>query len=471
MITGELKTQIDKLWGIFWTGGITNPLTVIEQITYLLFMKGLEEVEASVFSPEHDHLRWSRLMTCPPDEMYTRFSREVFPFIKQLHKHPDSAYARYMEDAQFMIPTPIMLEKVTKTISLIPMQDRDTTGDLYEYLLAKVATSGRNGQFRTPRHIVELMVELTRPAPTDVIVDPAMGSAGFLVAASMYIKKTYPQLFRDAAFCHHFHHDMFHGFEIDRTMLRIGAMNMMLHGVEHPQIAYGNSLSVQNQLAETYTLILANPPFKGTLDEETVSSDLLGITKTKKTELLFLALFLRLLKTGGRCAVIVPDGVLFGRSAAHQAIRKEIIEGHKLEAVISMPSGVFRPYAGVSTAILLFTKTNQGGTGEVWFYGMEADGFSLDDKRTPQAASDIPDIIERFHHLDREKSRKRTDQSFLVSVDEIRRNQYDLSINRYQVVAHPSIELDEPHVIIKKVKNLEADILKGMERLEKMLGK
>ncbi|WP_134685839.1 class I SAM-dependent DNA methyltransferase [Brevibacillus migulae] len=471
MITGELKTKIDNLWQIFWSGGITNPLTVIEQITYLLFIKGLEELEASVFSPEHDHLRWSMLMSRPPDERYALFSREVFPFIKQLHKHPESAYTRYMEDAQFMIPTPTMLDKVMKGISFIPMQDRDTTGDLYEYLLAKVATSGRNGQFRTPRHIVELMIDLTRPVPTDVIVDPAMGSAGFLVAASKYIKHTYPQQFRDSVFSYHFHHAMFHGFEIDRTMLRIGAMNMMLHGVDHPQIAYGNSLSAQNQEAERYTLILANPPFKGTLDEESVSSDLLRLTKTKKTELLFLALFLRLLKPGGRCAVIVPDGVLFGRSAAHHAIRKEIIEGHKLEAVISMPSGVFRPYAGVSTAILVFTKTNQGGTEEVWFYGMEQDGFSLDDKRTLQPASDIPDIIERFHHRAGEKSRKRTDQSFLVSVDELRRNQYDLSMNRYREVPHPGIELDEPQVIMERVKNLEAGILEGMKRLEKMLEK
>ncbi len=483
MITGELKVKIDKIWEIFWTGGITNPLTVIEQFTYLLFIKGLDEVERErqqqaelsgtayhpIFPADKEHLRWQHLLAQPAEEMYACFAQEVFPFIKQLHQHPDSAYSRYMEDAQFMIPTPVMLARVTEAIQHIPMQDRDTKGDLYEYLLAKVATSGTNGQFRTPRHIIEMMVELTRPAPTDRIVDPALGSAGFLVAASEYVRKHHAHLFDDPALRIHFHQEMFHGFDMDRTMLRIGAMNMLLHGVENPHIAYGNSLSGAFRAAEEYTLILANPPFKGTLDEESVAPDLLGITKTRKTELLFLALFLRLLKTGGRCAAIVPEGVLFGRSAAHQAIRKEIVENQKLDAVISLPSGVFRPYAGVSTAILLFTKTRQGTTDEVWFYNMEADGFSLDDKRYPLPANDIPDIIERFHHRTREKGRKRTEKSFLVPVSEIREKAYDLSINRYREIAYEGVKMEEPRMIMQKVMALEAEILEGMKRLDEMI--
>lgn len=483
MITGELKAKIEKIWEIFWTGGITNPLTVIEQFTYLLFIRGLDEVERKriyqaelaggayrpIFPPDKEHLRWHRLLAEPAEEMYTRFAQEVFPFIKQLQGHPDSAYSRYMEDAQFMIPTPVMLARVTEAIQHIPMQDRDTKGDLYEYLLAKVATSGTNGQFRTPRHIIEMIVELTRPAPTDTIVDPALGSAGFLVAASEYVRQNHANLLGDPDFHVHFHHQMFHGFEMDRTMLRIGAMNMMLHGVEHPHIAYGNSLSGQNQVAEKYSLILANPPFKGTLDEESVAADLLAITKTRKTELLFLALFLRMLKTGGRCAAIVPDGVLFGRSAAHQAIRREIIEKQKLDAIISLPSGVFRPYAGVSTAILFFTKTNEGGTDQVWFYDMEADGFSLDDRRYPQPANDIPDIISRFHQRAGEKTRTRTEKSFLVPIREIRENDYDLSINRYREIVYQGPQMETPRVIMEQVKRLEAEILEGMKRLDKMI--
>lgn len=483
MITGELKNKVDKIWETFWTGGITNPLTVIEQFTYLLFIKGLDEVETKneqeaallgidferIFPEDKQHLRWSKFKNLEATQMYEIVSNEVFPFIKNLHDNNDSAYAKYMGDAIFMIPTPQMLTKIVDGIDNIPMKDRDTKGDLYEYLLSKIATAGTNGQFRTPRHIIDMMVELVKPTPEDIIVDPAAGSAGFLVAAGEYLRKHRSDLFLVQSLKEHFNNHMFYGFDMDRTMLRIGAMNMMLHGIENPNIEYRDSLSEQNKDKDKYTLVLANPPFKGSLDYEAVSSDLLKITKTKKTELLFLALFLRILKTGGRCACIVPDGVLFGSSKAHKDIRKEIVENHKLEAIISMPSGVFKPYAGVSTAIMIFTKTGVGGTDQVWFYDMKADGYSLDDKRNPIEENDIPDIIARFHNREAEKDRKRTEQSFFVPVEEIRENGYDLSINRYKEIVYEEVQYEEPKIIIEKVKKLEEEIVKGIKELEEML--
>jgi type I restriction enzyme M protein len=483
MLTGELRNKVDKIWETFWTGGITNPLTVIEQFTYLLFIKGLDEVETQreqeavllgidferIFPEDKQHLRWSKFKNLEATQMYEIVSKEVFPFIKNLHGNKDSAYAKYMGDAIFMIPTPQMLTKIVDGIDNIPMKDRDTKGDLYEYLLSKIATAGTNGQFRTPRHIIDMMVELVKPTPEDIIVDPAAGSAGFLVAAGEYLRDKRSDLFLVQGLKEHFNNHMFYGFDMDRTMLRIGAMNMMLHGIENPNIEYRDSLSEQNKDKDKYTLVLANPPFKGSLDYEAVSSDLLKITKTKKTELLFLALFLRILKTGGRCACIVPDGVLFGSSKAHKDIRKEIVENHKLEAIISMPSGVFKPYAGVSTAIMIFTKTGVGGTDQVWFYDMKADGYSLDDKRTPIEENDIPDIIKRFNNLEAEKERKRTEQSFFVSIDEIRENEYDLSINRYKEIVYEEVKYEEPKVIIEKVKKLEEEIVQGIKELEEML--
>ncbi|MGG1660902.1 type I restriction-modification system subunit M [Brevibacillus sp. NRS-1366] len=483
MITGELKNKVDKIWETFWTGGITNPLTVIEQFTYLLFIKGLDEVEETkekealflgveyqgLFSVETKHLRWNTFKDLGAEEMYNIVSKEVFPFIKNLHGDKASAYAQYMDDAIFMIPTPQLLAKIVDGINNIPMHDRDTKGDLYEYLLSKVATAGTNGQFRTPRHIIDMMVELMKPTPEDIIVDPAAGSAGFLVSAGEYLRKNRSDLFLVQGLKEHFNNDMFYGFDMDRTMLRIGAMNMMLHGVENPNIQYRDSVSQQNEDKEKYTLVLANPPFKGSLDYDSVAPDLLKVTKTKKTELLFLALFLRMLKPGGRCASIVPDGVLFGSSTAHKEIRKEIIENHKLEAIISMPSGVFKPYAGVSTAIIIFTKTGAGGTDNVWFYDMKADGFSLDDKRNPINVNDIPDIIERFGNLDAEKEQKRTEQSFFVPVDEIRGNGYDLSINKYKEVEYEEVEYESPKEIIKKISDLEGEIVRGLEELKKLL--
>lgn len=483
MITGEIKNKVDKLWETFWTGGITNPLSVIEQITYLLFIRGLDEVDTKrekeaqilgieykrIFPEGKQHLRWSKFKNFEAQKMYEVVSKEVFPFIKNLHDDRESAYSKYMSEAIFIIPTPQMLEKIVTQIDNIPMEDRDTKGDLYEYLLSKLSTSGKNGQFRTPRHIIKMMVELMKPTPEDIIADPAAGTAGFLVAAGEYLREKHKDLFFDTELKNHFNNTMFYGYDMDRTMLRIGAMNMMLHGVENPNIEYKDSLSEQNTDTNKYTLILANPPFKGSLDYEAVSSDLLKITKTKKTELLFLSLFLRMLKVGGRCASIVPDGVLFGSSRAHKAIRKEIVENHKLEAIISMPSGVFKPYAGVSTAIIIFTKTGAGGTDKVWFYDMEADGYSLDDKRQPIDKNDIPDIINRFNNLDKEVNRKRTEKSFFVPKEEIVKNDYDLSINRYKEIEYEEVEYEEPSVILDKIQTLENEILAGLNELKEMI--
>lgn len=483
MITGELRSKVDKIWEIFWTGGITNPLSVIEQFTYLLFIKGLDEKQTDLernaellgievdklFSDEQQNLRWQKFKQLSASDMYDMVSKKVFPFIKTMHSDKESAFTRYMDDAIFMIPTPQMLEKIVTNIDLLPLSDGDTKGDLYEYLLSKVATAGTNGQFRTPRHIIKMMVELMQPTPTDIIVDPAAGSADFLVEAGEYLKRNNEDLFAIKELKDHYNNDMFFGNDMDRTMLRIGAMNMMLHGVEKPNIEYRDSLSEKNIDDEKYTLVLANPPFKGSLDHESVAAGLLKITKTKKTELLFLALFLRTLKKGGRCASIVPDGVLFGSSNAHKSIRKEIIENHHLHGIISMPSGVFKPYAGVYTAIMIFTKTGAGGTDNVWFYDMQADGLSLDDKRQPVEANDIPDIISRYHNLENEKDRKRTEKSFFVPKEEIVKNDYDLSINRYKEIEYDEVEYEAPKVIIQKIKELEQQILDGLNDIERMV--
>ena len=486
MVTGELRNKVDRIWETFWTGGLTNPLEIIEQVTYLLFIKSLDQVETKneaeaellgvsynrIFNDEQQHLRWSKFTNEGNSEkMYEIMQNEVFPFIKGLHGNKESAYAKYMGDAIFKVPTPLMLSKIIDGINNLELnKNKDTKGDLYEYLLSKVATAGTNGQFRTPRHIIDMIVALMKPTPDDYIVDPAAGSAGFLVSAQEYLRENHADLFLDKNLKEHFNNTMFYGFDMDRTMLRIGAMNMMLHGVDNPNIEYKDSLSEVNTDKEKFTLVLANPPFKGSLDYEAVSADLLKVCKTKKTELLFLSLFLRILKTGGRCASIVPDGVLFGSTKGHKDIRKEIVENHKLEAIISMPSGVFKPYAGVSTAIMIFTKTGTGGTDKVWFYDMKADGYSLDDKRNEIDDNDIPDIIERFNNLDKEVDRKKTEQSFFVDIEEIRENGYDLSINKYKEIVYKEIEYDSPQVIINRVQGLEKEISNGLEELERMLG-
>lgn len=485
MITGELRNKIDRIWETFWTGGITNPLDVIEQFTYLLFIKQLDDVETtkvneanflgvsyeSLFPGDCQKYRWSRFKNLgSADEMYELVMNEVFPFIKNLHQDGDSAYSRYMGDAIFKIPTGAMLTKIVDGIDKLELGDEDSKGDLYEYLLSKVATAGTNGQFRTPRHIIKMMVALVKPQPDDIIIDPAMGSAGFLIEAQDYLRKNHGDMLLNAKLREHFNNTMFYGNDMDRTMLRIGAMNMLLHGVDNPNISYRDSLSEANKDVEKYTLVLANPPFKGSLDYEATSADLLRTTKTKKTELLFLALFLRILKKGGRAAVIVPDGVLFGSSNAHKQIRKEIIEKNKLEAVISMPSGVFKPYAGVSTAILIFTKTGSGGTDNVWFYDMKADGYSLDDKRQEIADNDIPDIIERFSNLEKEMDRSRTEQSFMVPLADIVSNDYDLSINKYKEIVYEKVEYESTETIVGRIEEIEKDIQQNMSELKKLLG-
>jgi type I restriction enzyme M protein len=399
----------------------------------------------------------------------------VFPFIKNLHGDKNSAYSKYMDDAIFKLPTPLLLSKVVASLDVIyelmnESQAVDVRGDTYEYLLSKISQSGLNGQFRTPRHIIRMMVELMDPKADEVICDPACGTSGFLVASGEYLKRNRKEeIFYNKEKKDHYMNSMFHGYDMDRTMLRIGAMNMMTHGIDNPYIEYRDSLSDQNPDRERYSLILANPPFKGSLDADTVSTDLLKVCKTKKTELLFIALFLRMLRVGGRCACIVPDGVLFGSSTAHKAIRKALVEENRLEAVISMPSGVFKPYAGVSTGILLFTKTGHGGTDNVWFYDMTADGFSLDDKRTEVKENDIPDIIARFKNQEEEKARVRTDKSFFVPKEEIVGNEYDLSINKYKKTEYKPVEYPPTSEILAELRSLEAEIAKDMDELEQML--
>ena len=498
MMTGELKNRIDGLWDIFAAGGLVNPLDVIEQVTYLMFIHDLDDADnrrakecamlglphKSIFADEVQvgertidgkQLKWSVFHDFPAGKMYTTVQEWVFPFIKNLHGNKSSAYAKYMDDAIFKLPTPLLLSKVVDCLDQLydlmeKEKERDIRGDVYEYLLSKIAQSGRNGQFRTPRHIIKMMVELMQPRPDDVICDPACGTSGFLVAAGEYLRENHKQaIFFDRVKKDHFLNHMFHGYDMDRTMLRIGAMNMMTHGVDNPFIEYRDSLSDQNPDKDKFSLILANPPFKGSLDYDTVAPDLLKVCKTKKTELLFLALFLRMLKIGGRAAVIVPDGVLFGSSTAHKAIRKELVDGNRLEAVISMPSGVFKPYAGVSTGILIFTKTGHGGTDKVWFYDMTADGLSLDDKRSVVADNDIPDIIARFHDLAAEESRQRAEKSFFVPRQEIVDNGYDLSINKYKKTEYKAVEYPSTAELMTRLHELELAVTEGLAELEAML--
>ena len=492
MITGELKSKIDRVWDAFWSGGISNPLEVIEQITYLLFIRRLDDLhtlaqkkarvtggvaEDPVFLPGQTQLRWSQFKNASPEVMHQTIADDVFPFLRELGAQiggDGSTYSEHMKDARFTIPTPALLSRVVDMLDDIPMADRDTNGDLYEYLLSKIAAAGVNGQFRTPRHIIDLMVQMTAPKPGDEICDPACGTAGFLVAASEYVRDIHADALLDAAQRQHFHSSMFHGYDFDSTMLRIGSMNMLLHGIESPDIRYRDSLSEgASEDAEKYTLILANPPFAGSLDYESTSKALQRVVKTKKTELLFLALFLKLLKPGGRAAVIVPDGVLFGSSKAHKTLREMLVEDQKLDAVVKLPSGVFKPYAGVSTAILFFTKTNSGGTDNVWFYDIQADGFSLDDKRNPVEANDLPDVLKRWLSLSRsdssEKQRARTDQSFLVPKGEVVAQGYDLSLNRYKEIVHDEVEHRDPLDVIADIETLEDEIAKGLAELKVML--
>lgn len=509
MITGTIRNKVDKIWESIWAGGITNPLTVIEQLTYLMFIRSLDEKETEteeyetmtgevlpkIFpaSETGQAMRWSRFKDLDARVIFNTVSQRVFPAIKNMKNghlpdfddHGDmvfssessteteqsTAFSRYMADATFLIPTPQVLQKIVtglEDLYVNDITDADMQGDLYEYMLGKLSTAGQNGQFRTPRHIIKMMVELIQPTPDDLIVDPACGTSGFLMGAASYIREHYEDSMTDEQW-EAFAGKTFTGFDTDPTMLRLSAMNLMLHSITNPKIEYKDSVSKQNQESERYTVCLANPPFKGTIDAESINDNLRAVTNTKKTELLFLALFLRMLQKGGRCACIVPDGVLFGSSKAHKAIRKELVDNQTLRAVISMPSGVFKPYAGVSTAVLVFTKTDAGGTDKVWFYDMKADGFSLDDKRSEVQENDIPDIIERFHHLENEEDRERTEQSFFVPKQEIVDNEYDLSINKYKKVEYVPVEYEPTDVILDKIDALEKAIQGELAELRKLL--
>lgn len=487
MLTGELRNKVDAIWTTLWTEGSTNPLTNIEQITYLLFMKGLDQLQQqkeddanllgldfeSIFPKDKEKYRWHVFKNIgSATEMYDLMQREIFPFIKNLQgEDDDTSFSRYMKEASFQINKAQTLQKVVSAIDELPTEENDIKGDIYEYLLSKLQTSGTNGQFRTPRHIIKMMVELVKPNSEDSICDPACGTSGFLVASSEYLRENDQDLFFDKDKSNHYHNKMFNGYDMDNTMLRISAMNMMLHNVDNPQIKYQDSLSEDNKDRSKYSLILANPPFKGSLDYESVANDLIANIKTKKTELLFVELILNMLKSGGRAAVIVPDGVLFGSSKAHKDLRKELVENNDLKGVISMPSGVFKPYAGVSTAILIFVKTNNvGGTKKVWFYDMEADGYSLNDNRTPIEENDIPDIIDCFNNLSDQEEKARTGKSFMVDKEEIAENDYDLSINKYKEIEYEEVEYDEPQVIIERIESMEKEIQDGLEDLKKTLG-
>ncbi|WP_007513450.1 type I restriction-modification system subunit M [Pseudofrankia saprophytica] len=511
MLTGDLRSKIDRVWDAFWSGGISNPLEVIEQITYLMFIRRLDDLETGkenrakrtkrpaenlLYAAEAQELRWKNLKAQgSPEATFALVRDKIFPWLRQLGGE-GSTYALHMRDARFTIPTANLLSKVIDMLDEVLgdqqlFDERDTKGDLYEYMLSKIATAGQNGQFRTPRHIIELMVAMTAPGPGDTICDPACGTAGFLVASAAYLQRTHGDSLLDPATRRHYDHEMFHGFDFDGTMLRIGSMNMLLHEVEQPDIRYRDSLA-QSAAGEAgkYSLILANPPFAGSLDNETTAKDLLAVVRTRKTELLFIALFLRLLRPGGRAAVIVPDGVLFGSTKAHKDLRKILIEEHKLDAVVKLPGGVFKPYAGVSTAILFFTRTDSGGTDDVWFYEVTADGWSLDDKRAPllpdeklgalpavpldeaeHAKNNLPDVLQRWgKRMGSERKRARTDQSFCVPKADIAANAYDLSLSRYKEIIHAEVEHRPPLAILEDLERLEAEIQQGMSELKGLLG-
>ena len=502
MITGEIKNKIDQIWDTFFVAGITNPITVLEQMTYIFFMKLLDdkqlqeeenardwgaEVQNPTFldgqlwvNPEavseeekkgvpYENLRWHVFKNYGSDNMFKIVRQSVFEFIKHIGTGEESAYSRYMKSAIFLIPNARTLTKVVDGVDALDMNNRDAMGDVYEYILGKMAASGTNGQFRTPRHIIRMIVEMMEPTPKDYICDPAMGSAGFLVESVKYIKEHYGTALYAAEEVHHMKTSMINGYDTDQTMLRIGAMNLLLHDITAPELAWRDSLSEQNDDQSCYTLIMANPPFAGSLDKGNVNKKILAYANTSKTELLFLAQFVRSLEVGGRCASIVPDGVLFGTSKAHIAIRKEIVDNQQLKAVISMPSGVFKPYAGVSTAVLVFSKTNSGGTDKVWFYDMKADGFSLDDKRSPISENDIPDVVARYHNLKAEESRSRKEQSFFVPVEEIRQNNYDLSINKYKEIEREKVEYEPVADILTRLEKTEGEYLKGYSELKTKL--
>lgn len=520
MITGELKSQIDRIWTDFWSNGIADPLTVIQQISYLIFLKQLDDREIliekeinqlgssrkkNIYSESQNELRWSYFKDRDPETMFDLFVKPqkhigdltVFDFMKSMGSK-GGKFSQYMKDAIFLIGSPKLLDKVVQQIDKLPLDKRDTKGDLYEYMLSKLSVAGTNGQFRTPRHIIRMMVEMTEPAKEDTICDPALGTAGFLVATSQYLHETHNDWFLDKNFREHYQQKMFSGIESDSQMMRIASMNLQLHGLENPNLISGSALAETNQITSNFSLILANPPFSGALDYDEVEKSLLQITKTKDTEILFLSLILRMLKLGGRCAVIVPDGVLFKNNNAYKGIRRELVENQQLQAVISMPSGVFKPYAGVSTAVLIFTKTNSGGTDKVWFYNMQQDGYSLDDKRNPQLSEeameqcftepenileeahgkcDIPFVLtdwQKVKNLLNEKEvpkeySDRTSKSFLVTKDELAKNNYEFTFDTYKETVYKEVHYDAPLKIIADLDELDAKRTEALKMLKELL--
>lgn len=521
MITGSLKNQVDRVWDTFWSGGISNPMDVIEQFTYLLFIRQLDERqneidqkkligvkvhdEENIFSEHQEDLRWKNLMRIgDPEQLHKTIAMEVFPFLKAIGKNTSTLSAVF-QDATFGINSPSTLRKAMELINDLDIKNRDITGDLYEYMLSKLATSGTNGQFRTPQHIIDLLVELMAPQLGEKIVDPACGTAGFLINAAEWMKRTHKEELYNTAKRKQFYNDTFTGYDFDRAMIRIAAMNSYMHGFDEPNIAYRDSLGeLPAGEQELYDVVLANPPFAGSLDAERVDPSIRKIANTKKTELLFLARFLTLLKVGGRAAVIVPEGVLFGSTKAHKALRKELVENQKLDAVIKLPSGVFKPYSGVSTAVLCFTKTNSGGTDEVWFYDMLADGRSLDDKRTPLLAenllgpaphevvteenqfadpvavqltqeqlekNNLPDLLSRYRNRNlTERERVRTEQSFTVSIEDIRATDYELSMNRYKEIVFEDEETRDPQDILDEIAALDVEIADALAKVRSLIG-
>lgn len=540
MLTGSIRNDIDKLWEKFWTGGITNPLTVIEQISYLMFARmldmqedlaerkarrtGKDFIRLYEDTPEGQLLRWKNFKNLGGSELRTHLKEKVYPSFAGLGsqvkvkteenfspiENGEATKAKslgqigeYMQDADMEIKNESVLVSAVEMVDKLPLAQSDVKGDIYEYLLSKLTTAGINGQFRTPRHIIDTMVEMLAPQPTDTICDPACGTAGFLVRTMEYLNRKYSSefgIFTDEEgntqysgdllepYRNHINKNMFWGFDFDTTMLRLSSMNMALHGVSGAHILYQDSLSKSikenfpQQEEDFFDCILANPPFKGSLDETNTNPDVLGMVKTKKTELLFVAHILRALKLGGRAAVIVPDGVLFGSSKAHKQLRQELIENNQLEGIVSLPSGVFKPYAGVSTAIMLFTK---GGTTErVWFYDLQADGYSLDDKRTElkgEGSNDLPDALARWQQYQKlvqynataeeisEAFGDKKEKAFVVDAEDIAANKFDLSINRYKEVVYEEEVYEEPKVILQKLRALEKEILGDLDELEGML--
>ncbi len=506
MITGQQRNDIDKIWKEFWQNGMTDPLSIIKQITYLLFIRNLDRqqelkekqanklrmsVKDPIYTEEQRELRWSIFKDKDPEQMFHLFRKEdgVFDFIKKIGQ-AGGLFAETMRYANFDINNPKLLDKVVQLIDKLKIDDRDSKGDVYEYLLSKLATAGINGQFRTPKHIIRMMVDLLQPKTDEQVCDPAAGTAGFLVGVVEYLRDNHPDEFFKKEFQSHFNNGMFSGFESDNTMVGISAMNLQMHGIDNPKLRYMDALSNDNTLKDQFSMILANPPFSGSADYDGIELSLkkalnLGKTaKTAKTELLFLALMLRMLKPGGRCAVIVPAGVLFGSTKSHKAVREALVDEHQLQAVISMPSGVFKPYTGVATAILIFAKTGTGGTNKVWFYDMKADGLSLDDKREPlgkvndedireytHEENNIPDIISKYHKVVAEQDfdQARTGQHFFVDADEIRKEGYNLSFNLYQEMVYKEVHYDKPTDIIKRISKIDEERNLLMKELEELM--